>query len=92
MAYPAESFHPRLCIALLLNLSLCIFGLDRMARYSTYEAQVWARFWLVSASAVSIFLLWPILRRGGLWPRVGAVLLCILPCFILGWVVVDCVW
>jgi hypothetical protein len=92
MAYRAESFAPRLCIALLLNLGLFIFGLDRMARSSTYEGQVWAHFWLASTSAISIFLLWPVLCRGGLWPRVGTVLLCILPCCVLGWVVVDCVW
>jgi hypothetical protein len=91
MAHPAESFPPRLCIALLLNMGLFIFGLDRMARYSTYEAQVWTRFCLAGTSAVSIFLVWPVLRWGGLWPRVGAVLLCTLPCCVLGWVVVDCV-
>jgi len=92
MACSAESLPARFVLALLLNSGLFVFGLDRMARYSTYEAQVWARFWLASTSAVSLCLVWPVLRRGGLWPRVGAVLLCILPCCVLCWVVADCVW
>lgn len=52
MACSAESLPARFFIALLLNVVLFVFGLDRMAKYSAYEAQVWARFWLASASAV----------------------------------------
>src|SRR5437588_7506339 len=79
----------RFGVALVFDLGLLIFGLDRMARYSTWEAQVWADFWLAVTSVIPIIILWPIVRHGRFWSRLGATLLCIFPLLVLGWAFAD---
>src|SRR4051812_22165269 len=76
----------RFAVAFVLDLGLVIFGLDRMARYSTWEAQVWAEFWLALTSVIPIVVLWPVVRYGSLWLRLGASLLYVLPLLVLSWV------
>jgi hypothetical protein len=79
----------RLVFAGGLNLLLFSWGLDRLGKYSTEEAQAWAHFWLAGTSVLVFAMVWPILRRGSAWLRVGSVLLSVLPIWVLFWVAVD---
>ena len=82
-------FQVRLVIAGGLNLLLFLWGLGRMARYSTERAQAWTHFCLAGMSFLVFALLWPILRRGNAWLRLGTALLWVLPILVLTWVAVD---
>jgi hypothetical protein len=79
----------RLVVAGGLNLLLFFWGLDRLGKYSTEEAQAWAHFWLAGTSFLVFALAWPMLRRGSAWLRVGSALLSVLPIWVLFWVTVD---
>jgi len=68
-------FQVRLVIAGGLNLLLLLWGLDRMAKYSTEEAQAWKHFWLAGSSFLVLALVWPMIRRGNAWLRLGGALL-----------------
>ena len=52
----------RLVVAGGLNLLLFFWGLDRLGKYSTEEAQAWAHFWLAGTSFLVFALAWPMLR------------------------------
>ncbi|HVV70112.1 MAG TPA: hypothetical protein VHI52_01155, partial [Verrucomicrobiae bacterium] len=63
--------------------------LPAFAGNSTYAQEVWKDFGTASGAVLLLALLWPILRDGGWKPRVGAATLCILPLWVLGWVILQ---
>ena len=82
-------FQVRLVVAGGLNLLFFLLGLDWVARYSTEEAEAWKHFWLAGASFLVLVLLWPILRRGNAYLRLGSGLLAIPPIWVLFWTELD---
>ncbi|MGD0259350.1 MAG: hypothetical protein ABSD29_05935 [Verrucomicrobiota bacterium] len=78
-----------LVVALALELVFLSEVLPYLAMYSTAEAQVWKQFWVACAAVFVMFTIWPALRWGGLWLRIGGLLLCVLPLLLLAWVVMD---
>jgi len=79
----------RLVIAGGLNLVLLLWGLDRLCKYSTWEAQMWFDFWLAVVSSIPLVALWPVLWRGRWWPRIAGALLCLFPLLTLYAAVAD---
>ena len=89
MATRTTSVPARFGVALVVEFGLVVFGLDRMAKYSTWESQMWADFWLAVVSSIPLVALWPVLWRGRFWPRLAGTLLCLFPLCILCWAVAD---
>jgi hypothetical protein len=76
-------FQVRLVVTAALNLVLFLWGLERMGKYSTEEAQALAHFWIAGTSFLSLGALWPILRRGAPLARFAGGFLCLIPIWML---------
>jgi hypothetical protein len=66
-----------------------MFILPAFARFTTNEQKVWNDFWSSSGAVLVLYTLWPPLRWGSLCLRLGGVVLCLLPLWILVWVIME---
>ena len=76
-------FQVRLVVAAGLNLVLVSWGVDRLGKYSTEEAQALVHFWIAGASFLSVAALWPVFWRGTTLARVACGFLCVVPTWLL---------
>jgi hypothetical protein len=78
-----------LTVALAVEFVFLAFILPACARDSAYETEVWKDFGVASGAVVVIYLIWPALRWGGIWLRLGGLMLCFLPAWTIAWVLLQ---
>lgn len=80
------TFHQqvRLILALLLDVWLCSWAWPTLAAFSSVEAEARKHFWTAGAAALTLVLLWPILRRSPKLARFAAGFLGAVPVVVLG--------
>jgi hypothetical protein len=54
-----------------------------------YEWQVWQDFLVASGAVLVLYLLWLVLSQGTSWQRLWAAILCFLPGWLLGYVILQ---
>jgi len=79
----------RLVVALGVEVVFMALILPWCVKDSTCEADVWKDFFVSCGSVLILYLIWPAFRIGGTWLRIVAVTLCLLPAWLLIWVVLQ---
>ena len=79
----------RLAAALVVEAVFMAFVLPAFARDSTYVEEVWKDFGTTSGAVIVLYVIWPVLRTGGWTLRIGGAVLCFLPLWVLGWVILQ---
>jgi hypothetical protein len=72
-----------------LELVFLVFIAPECAKYRTYEKWVWQEFWLSCGAVLVLYTIWPALRWGSIWLRLGGSVLCVLPVWVLAYVVME---
>ena len=89
MKQPRAWLWIRLGAALVIEFVFLAVILPECVRDSTYGAEVWKDFGVASGAVLVIYTIWPALRWGSLWIRLSGFVLCLIPVWVLGWVVMQ---
>jgi len=79
----------RLFFACVLVFILLLYAPHDIGTYRSEDYQVWKQFRLASIAAVTLVLLFPLLKRRIAWLQVVAICLSVLPVLVLCWAIMD---
>jgi len=78
-----------LTVVLAVEFVFLAFILPACAKDCTYVTEVWKDFGVASGAVLLIYLIWPALVWGGIGLRLVGLMLCFLPAWTIGWVLLQ---